>query len=84
MLRVVTSLVFLLSLFVLLTSAQTKNLQGTLHRRNYFYVGEQYVNAPGTDNGTEIAFGQVYVEHLVPANVTQPLPILLIHGHGMI
>ncbi|KAE9383700.1 alpha/beta-hydrolase [Gymnopus androsaceus JB14] len=83
MFRVVTSLVLVLSLLFLLTSVQTKSIQGTLHRRNYFYVGEHYVNAPGTDNGTEIAFGQVYVEHLVPANVTQPFPILFIHGNGM-
>ena len=46
-------------------------------------IGKKYVNAPGTNNGTEIAFAQVYVEHLVPANVTQSLPILIIHGHGM-
>ncbi|KAL0576505.1 hypothetical protein V5O48_005480 [Marasmius crinis-equi] len=55
------------------------NVAGTLHRRNYFYVGERYV----TVNDSVIAAGQIYVEHLVPAQVTQPLPILFIHGHGM-
>jgi len=30
-----------------------------------------------------IAFGQIYVEHLTPDKVTQPIPLLLIHGHGM-
>lgn len=72
----------LLSLFFLTSSGISSQIQGTLHFRNYFYVGEQYVAAPGTNNGTEIAFGQVYVEHLVPANVTQTLPILMIHGDG--
>ncbi|KAH7923484.1 alpha/beta-hydrolase [Leucogyrophana mollusca] len=53
--------------------------QGTLHTRKYFYVGGSYVKR-GT---SEIAHGQMYVEHLVPAKVTQTLPILFIHGNGM-
>ncbi|KAH7930050.1 alpha/beta-hydrolase [Leucogyrophana mollusca] len=53
--------------------------QGTLHTRRYFYVGGSYVKR-GT---SEIAHGQMYVEHLVPAKVTQNLPILFIHGNGM-
>ncbi|KAJ3760477.1 Alpha/Beta hydrolase protein [Lentinula raphanica] len=78
----ISSLLTLLLLSTTCLSSQSQ-LQGTLHRRNYFYVGEQYVDEPGTHNGTEIAFGQIYVEHLVPATVTQTLPILMIHGHGM-
>ena len=56
---------------------------GTLHRRTYFYVGEVYV--PSDTNSIQnssVATGQMYVEHLVPATVTQPYPILFIHGHG--
>lgn len=53
-------------------------VQGTLHRRNYFYVGQSY-NIRG--NST-IASGQIYVEHLAPAKVTQPFPLLLMHGNG--
>jgi hypothetical protein len=51
---------------------------GTLHHRDYFYVGGSY-----TQDGTAIvADGQIYVEHLVPAQVTKPLPIVFIHGRG--
>ncbi|KAF5393791.1 hypothetical protein D9757_000380 [Collybiopsis confluens] len=76
---------FLLPLQLLFTASPSLQTQpqGTLHRREYFYVGENYVNTPGTNNGSQIAAGQVYVEHLVPARVTQSLPILMIHGHGM-
>ncbi|KAF8897146.1 Alpha/Beta hydrolase protein [Infundibulicybe gibba] len=56
-----------------------QNQQGTLHRRSYFYVGQHYV----PQGNSSIAAGQLYVEHLTPAKVTQPLPIVLIHGHGM-
>ncbi|KAJ3808910.1 Alpha/Beta hydrolase protein [Lentinula aff. lateritia] len=77
---------FLLTLLHLTTTGISSRIQlveGTLHHRNYFYIGEQYVNTPGTTNGSEIAFGQIYVERLVPVNVTRSLPILMIHGHGM-
>ncbi|KAJ7087238.1 alpha beta-hydrolase [Mycena belliarum] len=53
--------------------------QGTLHRRTYFYVGQSYT----PQGNSTIAADQVYVERLSPAHVTQPLPILLIHGQGM-
>ncbi|KAF5388248.1 hypothetical protein D9615_000026 [Tricholomella constricta] len=52
---------------------------GTLHRRSYFYVGQTYA----AQGNSSIAFGQIYVEHLTPAKVTQPHPLLIIHGHGM-
>ncbi|KAF9076634.1 Alpha/Beta hydrolase protein [Rhodocollybia butyracea] len=78
-LRVLTSIFLISSIYPCVSS----EIQGTLHRRNYFYVGEEYVNTPGTNNGSKIAAGQIYVEHLVPADVTQSLPILMIHGHGM-
>ncbi|KAG7096626.1 hypothetical protein E1B28_004043 [Marasmius oreades] len=55
-------------------------IQGTLHRRNYFYIGENYVS---TVNESFISAHQIYVENLVPAKVTQALPILIIHGRGM-
>ncbi|KAJ4472054.1 hypothetical protein J3R30DRAFT_1026285 [Lentinula aciculospora] len=75
-------LLTLLHLLPVCISSQIQ-VQGTLHLRNYFYIGGQYINTPGTNNGSEIAFGQIYVKHLVPANVTQSLPVLMIHGHGM-
>ncbi|KAG6918211.1 hypothetical protein DXG01_015804 [Tephrocybe rancida] len=52
---------------------------GTLHRRSYFYVGERFT----AQGNLSIAAGQIYVEHLTPQKVTQPLPLLIIHGHGM-
>jgi len=53
--------------------------QGTLHRRTYLYVGQTYI----PQGNSSIAADQMYVEHLTPATVTQPLPILFIHGQGM-
>jgi len=52
---------------------------GTLHRRTYLYVGQTYI----PQGNSSIAADQMYVEHLTPAQVTQPLPLLLIHGLGM-
>ncbi|KAJ7817852.1 Alpha/Beta hydrolase protein [Mycena olivaceomarginata] len=51
----------------------------TLHRRAYFYVGQTYI----AQGNSSIAAGQMYIEHLTPAAVTQPFPILFIHGLGM-
>ncbi|KAJ6567279.1 Alpha/beta hydrolase family-domain-containing protein [Mycena vulgaris] len=53
--------------------------QGTLHRRTYFYVGQTYI----PQGNSMIAADQMYVERLTPAEVTQPLPLLFIHGLGM-
>ena len=44
--------------------------------RDYFYVGGRYVGEPGK----ELMSGQMYVERLLPARVTQPLPLVLVHG----
>ncbi|KAJ7283376.1 Alpha/Beta hydrolase protein [Mycena rebaudengoi] len=55
------------------------NQQGTLHRRSYLYVGQSYV----TQGNSTVAHAQMYVERLTPAKVTQPFPILFIHGQGM-
>ena len=52
---------------------------GVLHRRSYFYVGGDYV----PQNSSQVAHGQMYVEHLVPEKVTQQYPLVMIHGHGM-
>ncbi|KAF9268272.1 alpha/beta-hydrolase [Marasmius fiardii PR-910] len=75
---------FFLSLNILaviqIVQALAGQIAGTLHRRNYFYIGEQYVSIV---NESIIAAGQIYVEHLVPTSVTQPLPIVFIHGRGM-
>lgn len=44
--------------------------------RDYFYVGGRYVG----ETGRELMAGQMYVEKLVPSKVTQPLPLVLVHG----
>jgi hypothetical protein len=53
--------------------------QGTLHHRNYFYVGGSFVQ----QGSSILAHGQMYVEHLTPAKVIQPFPLMFIHGNGM-
>lgn len=68
----------LLASLVCLANA-SKALHGTLHRRNYFYAGGTYVQ---NDNLTFV-HGQIYVEHLQPAKVTKPYPLLFIEGAGM-
>lgn len=45
-------------------------------QRSFFYVGGTYTNAPGK----EIMQGQMYVEKLLPREVRQPYPLVLIHG----
>lgn len=57
----------------------SKAPQGTLHRRNYFYAGGTYV----PQGNLTFVHGQMYVEHLQPAVVTKPYPILFIEGAGM-
>ncbi|KAJ5100199.1 hypothetical protein N7456_006251 [Penicillium angulare] len=50
------------------------------HTRTYFYAGGSYTQR---DNGEHILTDQIYVEHLMPVSgVTQPYPILFIHGGG--
>ncbi|KAJ6508556.1 Alpha/Beta hydrolase protein [Mycena sanguinolenta] len=61
-----------------LAQPQTQPL-GTLHRRTYLYVGQTYLPR----GNTSIAADQMYVERLTPATVTQPLPILFMHGLPM-
>ncbi|PYH88512.1 alpha/beta-hydrolase [Aspergillus ellipticus CBS 707.79] len=47
--------------------------------RTYFYVGGNYTL---DSNGEHIHSGQIYVEKLTPAVVTQPHPIVFIHGQA--
>ena len=54
-------------------------IQGTFHRRDFFYVGGQFVQQ-GTST---VVHGQMYVEHLAPAKVTKPFPLLFIEGMCM-
>lgn len=51
----------------------------TLHTRDYFYVG----GLEHTSNDGEIVYGQVYVEHLTPTQVTRNTPIVFVHGNGL-
>ncbi|KAJ3802697.1 Alpha/beta hydrolase family-domain-containing protein [Lentinula aff. detonsa] len=58
-------------------STPSKRCRGTLHYRDYFYVGQSYASS------SSIVQGQIYVEHLVPNTVTQTFPLFMIHGYGM-
>jgi pimeloyl-ACP methyl ester carboxylesterase len=49
-----------------------------LKDQGFFWVG---VERRKMDYGT-IATGQMYVQYLIPATVTQPLPVVLVHGGG--
>ena len=73
----------MLSFSILLASlaclANASKLQGTLHRRNYFYAGGTFVQI----GNLTYVHGQMYVEHLQPAKVTKPYPLLFIEGAGM-
>ncbi|KAF5348383.1 hypothetical protein D9758_010930 [Tetrapyrgos nigripes] len=62
-----------------LNEAHIEGIHGTLHHRNYFYVGGEYV----AQGNSTIAHGQIYVEHLTPEKVIHAEPIVMIHGHGM-
>jgi len=44
----------------------------------YLWVGTEHKKMP---YGT-IATGQMYVQYLIPQQVTQPLPVVLVHGGG--
>lgn len=60
--------------------AQNKDPETTLYRRSYFYVGGTYV----AQGNSSIMEGAMYVERLTPQHVTQPFPLVLVHGHGEI
>lgn len=47
-------------------------------RREFFYVGGEYVGPPGQ----EVMHGQMYVEALIPRNPTRPYPLVMFHGAG--
>jgi hypothetical protein len=53
--------------------------RGTLHRRDFFYAGGQFIQ----QGMSTVQHGQMYVEHLTPAKVTKPFPLLFIEGMGM-
>src|ERR1700691_1924242 len=44
----------------------------------FFYVGGQYVGAPGK----EVMDGAEYVEVMVPKKIRHPYPIVFFHGAG--
>ncbi|KAJ7367883.1 alpha beta-hydrolase [Mycena albidolilacea] len=64
---------FLLVTLSCLSEALEQGL-GTLHRRAYFYVGQAYT----AQGNLTIAADQLYVEHLTPAKVTQPVPLYIV------
>ena len=67
----------LLNLFI--TTALAACPSSTPSFRNFFYIGGGYDTEP---DGTHLWRNQMYVEHLSPVQITQSLPIILIHGQG--
>ena len=68
-----------LSTLALLAGCATStnmDAQPTQPQRSFFYVGGTYTGAPGK----EIMQGQMYVEKLLPKEVKQAYPLVLIHG----
>jgi len=49
-----------------------------LGREGFFYVGGEYVGAPGK----ETMHGAMYVEVWVPKQIRRPYPIVMFHGNG--
>jgi pimeloyl-ACP methyl ester carboxylesterase len=45
-------------------------------KHGYFFAGGQYIDT----KGGQIMAGQMYVESRIPASVTKPYPIVMIHG----
>lgn len=68
------------ALWLILTVATNPSWAAeALHRREFFFVGGEYVN---TTAGT-VRQNQMYVEKLSPAAaITQPYPLILVHGGG--
>ncbi|KAL1990967.1 hypothetical protein VTN49DRAFT_5471 [Thermomyces lanuginosus] len=52
------------------------NAAEALHRREYFYIGGEYIES----GGQHLFQNQMYVEKLTPQRVTQPYPIVFAHG----
>jgi pimeloyl-ACP methyl ester carboxylesterase len=50
----------------------------TLAKSGVFYVGGRYDET----NPNNHIVGQMYVEYQIPANVTKPYPMLIVHGGG--
>lgn len=47
-------------------------------KQGYLFAGGRYIDT----KGGQIMAGQMYVEYRIPAKVTQPYPIVMIHGAG--
>jgi pimeloyl-ACP methyl ester carboxylesterase len=56
----------------------TESTAMRLANMGYFWVGAEVQKK---DYGT-VVIGQMYVQHLIPEQIRQPLPIVLVHGGG--
>lgn len=50
--------------------------QSAIARRGFFYVGGEYAG----EGAAQVMRGQMYVEAVVPREIRQPYPLVLIHG----
>ena len=61
---------------LLAAAASSCATPGETVKQGYFFVGGRYVEA----KGGPIMERQMYVEYRIPAQVTQPYPLVMIHG----
>ena len=67
------------------TSPEGAGASSAFAQRTYFYAGGNYVNAtqkPLVNESAVYMVGQIYVEKLVPHNITQKTPLVFISGDG--
>lgn len=57
-------------------TSKSADMSSPAAQRTFFYAGGTYTG----EAGKEIMKGQMYVEKLVPQQVKQPFPLVLIHG----
>ena len=68
-----------LGLLTILAMAQAEDFgtdQAALAKRGIFFVGGEYAGPADK----QVMHGQIYVEVLTPRQITQPYPLVLIHG----
>jgi len=55
----------------------------TLAEQGNFFVNGHYVHLASDTTGGHIMWRQMYVTYKIPAHVTRPYPIVIIHGGGL-
>jgi pimeloyl-ACP methyl ester carboxylesterase len=61
------------------TSSTSSDRAISIAEQGYFFAGGQYVKNKA---GQQIRVGQMFVQYQIPANRTQPYPVVMWHGGG--